>query len=149
MKYRIATISECEALTDLRMRMRKELDSDFNAEVIYAETLDFFERNIKSGTHIAYVCEHDGQLIATAGISLFEMMPTTEHPNGRAARLMNMYVEPFYRHRGIAKELLNCAMMYAKEHGIGKVMLNPSQMGKPLYVNYGFQLLADEYVFYL
>lgn len=149
MKYRIATISECKALTDLRMRMRKELDSDFNSELIYAETLDFFKRNIKNGTHIAFVCEYDGQMIATAGISLFEMMPTTEHPNGRAARLMNMYVEPFYRRRGIAKELLNYAMMYAKEHGIGKVMLNPSRMGNSLYENYGFQLLPDEYVFYL
>ena len=47
------------------------------------------------------------------------------------------------------KELLNCVMTYAKEHQIGKVMLNPSQMGKPLYVNYGFQLLPDEYAFYL
>ena len=149
MKYRTATISDCEALTDLRMRMRKELDSDFNPELIYAETLDFFKRNIKSGTHIAFVCEYDRQLIATVGITLFEIMPTTKYPNGRAARLMNMYVEPFYRHKGIAKELLNCAMMYAKEHRIGKVMLNPSHMGKLLYENYGFQLLSDEYVFYL
>lgn len=149
MKYRIAAISECKELTDLRMRMRKELDSDFNSELIYAETLDFFKRSIKNGTHIAFVCECDGQLIATAGISLFEMMPTTEHPNGRAARLMNMYVEPSYRHRGIAKTLLNCAMTYAGEHEIGKVMLNPSRMGKALYENYGFQLLPDEYVFYL
>lgn len=40
-------------------------------------------------------------------------------------------------------------MTYAKEHQIGKVMLNPSQIGKSLYENYGFQLLPDEYVFYL
>ena len=149
MNYRIATISDCEALTDLRMRMRKELDVGFEPELIYAETLDFFKRNLKCGTHIAFVCEHDGQLFATVGITLFEMMPTTKHPNGKAARLMNMYVEPFYRNKGIAKELLNCVMTYAKEHQIGKVMLNPSQMGKPLYVNYGFQLLPDEYAFYL
>ncbi len=149
MKYRIATISDCEELTDLRMQMRKELDSDFNSELIYAETLNFFKRNIKNGTHIAFVCEYDRQLIATVGITLFEMMPTTKYPNGRVARLMNMYVDPFYRHQGIAKKLLNCAMMYAREHKIGKVMLNPSQMGKSLYENYGFQLLADEYVFYL
>ncbi len=149
MNYRIATISDCEALTELRMRMRKELDTDFNLELIYAETLDFFKRNIKNGTHVAFVCEYDRQLIATVGISLFEILPTTKCPNGRTARLMNMYVEPFYRHRGIAKELLNYAMMYAKEHQIGKVMLNPSPMGKSLYENYGFQLLPDEYVFYL
>ncbi|WP_432618044.1 GNAT family N-acetyltransferase [Butyricicoccus sp.] len=149
MNYRMAAISDCEALTDLRMQMRKELDAGFDRELIYTETLDFFKRNLKSGAHIAFVCEHDGQLIATVGITLFEMMPTTKHPNGKVARLMNMYVEPFYRHKGIAKELLNCVMTYAKKHQIGKVMLNPSQMGKPLYVNYGFQLLLDEYVFYL
>lgn len=149
MEYRIATIFDCEALTDLRMRMRKELDSDFNSELIYAETLDFFKRNIKNGTHIAVVCEHGEQMIATVGITLFEMMPTTKHLNGRTARLMNMYVEPSFRHKGIAKELLNYVMMYAKEHEIEKVMLNPSQMGKSLYENYGFQLLPNEYAFYL
>ena len=149
MKYRIATISDCEELTAIRMQMRKELDSDFNSELIYAETLDFFKRNIENGTHIAFVCEHDRQMIATVGITLFEIMPTTEHPNGKAARLMNMYVEPFYRGKGIAKELLNRVMAYAVDHQIGKVVLNPSPMGKLLYEDYGFQLLPDEYAFYL
>ena len=149
MEYRIATISDCEALTDIRMQMRKELDADFNSALIYAETLDFFKRNIKSGVHIAFICEHNRQMIATAGITLFEIMPTTEHPNGKVARLMNMYVVPFFRSKGIAKELLNRIMAYAEEHGIGKVMLNPSQMGKSLYENYGFQLLPNEYAFYL
>ena len=149
MEYRIATISDCEALTDIRMQMRKELGADFNSELIYAETLDFFKRNIKSGVHIAFICEHNRQMIATAGITLFEIMPTTEHPNGKVARLMNMYVVPFFRSKGIAKELLNRIMAYAEKHGIGKVMLNPSQMGKSLYENYGFQRLPNEYAFYL
>ena len=149
MTYRIAAISDCEALTDLRMRMRKELDADFITELIYGKTLDYFKRNIENGTHIAFVCEEDGQMIATVGITLFEIMPTTKCPNGRAARLMNMYVEPVYRHRGIADELLNCVMTYAREHQIAKVMLNPSRMGKALYEKYGFQLLPDEYVYYL
>ena len=149
MEYRIATMSDCESLTDIRMQMRKELDSDFNSELIYSETLNYFKRNIKSGTHIVFVCEYNRQIIATVGITLFEVMPTTKHPNGKVARLMNMYVEPIYRHNGIAKALLNYAMTYAKEHHIGKVMLNPSQIGKSLYENYGFQLLPDEYVFYL
>ncbi len=149
MEYRIATISDCETLTDLRMKMRKELDSGFTSKLIYEETLDFFKRNIKNGTHIAFVCEHNKVMIATVGITLFEIMPTTKQPNGKVARLMNMYVEPFYRGKGIAKELLNYVMAYVKEHQIGKVMLNPSNMGKSLYENYGFQLLSDEYAFYL
>ena len=131
------------------MKMRKELDSGFTSKLIYEETLDFFKRNIKNGTHIAFVCEHNKVMIATVGITLFEIMPTTKQPNGKVARLMNMYVEPFYRGKGIAKELLNYVMAYVKEHQIGKVMLNPSNMGKSLYENYGFQLLSDEYAFYL
>ena len=149
MEYRIATISDCEALTDIRMQMRKELDFDFNSKLIYSETLDFFIRNIKSGAHIAFVCEYNRQIIATVGITLFEIMPTTEYPNGKVARLMNMYVEPPYRNRGIAKELLNHVIAFAEAHRIGKIMLNPSQMGKSLYENYGFQLLPDEYALYL
>ena len=149
MKYRIATISDCEALTNLRMNMRKELDSDFNSELIYAKTLDFFKRNIENGTHIAFVCEAGRHMVATVGITLFEIIPTSKYPNGKVARLMNMYVEPVYRHNGIAKELLNCVMRYADEHHIGKVVLNPSQIGKSLYENYGFQPLQDEYVFYM
>ena len=58
--------------------------------MIDCKTLDFFKRNIKSGTHIAFVCEHNNQMIATVGITLFEIMPTTEHPNGKVARLMNV-----------------------------------------------------------
>ena len=149
MKYRIATISDCEELTKLRMKMREELDMDFKSELIYEKTLDFFKRNIVNGTHIAFICENDKQMIATVGITLFEIMPTTQHPNGRVARLMNMYVEPSHRNKGIAKELLNLVMEYAKKQQIEKVMLNPSRMGRTLYENYGFQQLADEYVFYL
>lgn len=149
MEYRIATISDCEALTCIRMQMRKELDTDFSEEKLYANTLDFFQRNIQSGAHIAFICEDMGRIIATAGITLFEIMPTAELINGKAARLMNMYVAPNYRNKGIAKKLLDCAMMYAKEHQIGKVVLNPSKMGKSLYENYGFRLLHDEYAFYL
>ena len=149
MEYRIATISDCEALTGIRMQMRKEIDADFRSELIYAETLNFFKRNIGNGTHIAFIYEHNRQMIATAGITLFEIMPTTEHPNGKVARLMNMYVSPPFRNKGIAKELLNRIMAYAEKRGIGKVMLNPSQMGKSLYENYGFQRLPDEYAFYL
>lgn len=129
--------------------MRKELDTDFSEEKLYANTFDFFQRNIRSGTHIAFICEDAGQIIATAGITLFEIMPTAKLINGKAARLMNMYVAPSYRNKGIAKELLNCAIAYAKEHQIGKVMLNPSKMGESLYKNYGFQLNLNEYDYYI
>ena len=62
---------------------------------------------------------------------------------------MNMYVVPAYRNKEIARKLLNCSITYAKEHQIGKVMLNPSEMGKSLYMNYGFWLNLNEYDYYM
>lgn len=62
---------------------------------------------------------------------------------------MNMYVVPAYRNKEIARKLLNRAITYAKEHQIGKVMLNPSEMGKSLYMNYGFRLNLNEYDYYM
>ena len=149
MEYRIATASDCVELTRLRMKMRGELDADFREEDLYLPTLNFFRRNIGSGQHAAFVCEDEGRIVATAGMTFFEMMPTSAHINGRAARLMNMYVEPEYRRKGIASRLLGFAMRYAKDHSVSKVMLNPSRMGEELYKKYGFERAGNEFEFYI
>lgn len=149
MIYRAATIDECETLTRLRMAMRKEADGSCCEERLFPATLAFFQQNIKNGSHIALVCEHEGAIIATTGLSLLEMMPTAHHLNGRVARLLNMYVMPEYRRRGIAKQLLAFAVSCASEHGCGRIMLNPSEMGKTLYTNFGFTWLNNEYEYVL
>lgn len=149
MNYRIATIADCDELTRLRMAMRKELDKGFQEDTLLPLTKDFFQRNILNGSHVAFVCEDEGHLVADVGLTLFEMMPTTKSPNGKVVRLMNMYVAPQYRRRGIAQKLLETSVKYAKELGCTRIMLNPSKMGKPLYLNFGFQSMDNEYEFYL
>ena len=149
MEYRIANVSDCNDLTRLRMQMRKERDADFCEEILYENTFNFFARNIETGRHIAFVCEDKGKIIATAGLSLFEMPPTTKLPNGKVAKLMNMYVVPDYRRQGIAKNMLEFVVDYAKEHSYNKVMLNSSPMGEKLYQNFGFHLIKNEYEFYV
>ena len=82
-------------------------------------------------------------------LTFFEMMPTSAHINGRAARLMNMYVEPEYRRKGIAGGLLVFAMRYAMDHSVSKVTLNSSRMGEALYKKYGFERAGNEFEFYI
>lgn len=149
MNYRIATVSDCEELTRLRMQMRRERDAGFREQELRPATLDFFRRNIAGGQHVALICETETQIIATVGLTLFEMPPTTKLPNGRVAKLMNMYVIPAYRRQGIGKELLSRAAAYARGHGYRKIMLNSSPMGEELYRSFGFQLIPNEYEVYL
>ena len=129
--------------------MRKELDEDFCEESLRTLTKDFFQRNIPSGRHVAFVCEDEGKLVADVGLTLFEMMPTTKSPNGKVARLMNMYVAPQYRRNGIAKKLLEISVEYARENNCARIVLNPSVMGKQLYLNFGFHEMDNEYEYHL
>ncbi len=145
MQYRIATSADCQALTRLRMDMRRERDAGFCEETLSHNTLAFFERAIKAGSHIAFIGEQEGVIVATAGLSLFEMPPIAKLPNGKVAKLMNMYVVPQHRNKGIAKQMLDVVLSYAAAQGYHKVMLNASPMGKGLYENSGFTLIKNEY----
>ncbi len=149
MKYRIANVNDCKELTRIRMEMRKERDENFTEEALYENTLDYFMRRIKDGSHVAFVCEDEGQIIATVGISLFEMLPTTQLLNGKVAKLMNMYVVPAYRQKGIAYKLLDLVTAYSKENGYTKIMLSSSPMGEELYRTYGFKPIPSKYEMYL
>jgi GNAT superfamily N-acetyltransferase len=145
MRYRLGEIEDCEQLTELRLAMRKERDLTFSEDVLRINTLNFFRINIARGSHISFVCEHNGQIIATAGLTLFEMPPTDKLLNGKVAKLMNMYTVPNYRRNGIATKMLEFVMEYAREHEYYKIMLNTSPMGKKLYENFGFSLIEGEY----
>ncbi len=149
MNFRLGTLNDCSLLTALRLDMRRERDNDFYKDSLEQNTFDFFTRNIASGNHVAFVCEENGRVIATAGLTLFEMPPTPKLLNGKVAKLMNMYTIPEYRNKGIAGNMLQFVLEYAKAHCYYKLMLNSSPMGKKLYQNAGFTLLDNEYEYYI
>ena len=149
MNYRTAQLKDCEELTRLRMDMRKERDKDFCEETLYSNTLAFFKKNIENGNHVAFACEHDGNIIATSGLTLFEMPPTSKLPNGKVAKLMNMYTVPKYRKMGVAEKMLEFVVEYAKNHSYNKIMLNSSPMGKHLYEKFGFTIIENEYEYFI
>ena len=49
-----------------------------------------------------------------------------------------MYVEPNFRRRGIAQTMLYKLIKKALERGYTIIMLNASEIGKPLYEKMGF-----------
>lgn len=58
---------------------------------------------------------------------------------------MNMYTVPQQRRRGVATGMLAFVLAYAQRNALGRIMLNASPMGKPLYEGFGFQLIPNEY----
>ena len=51
---------------------------------------------------------------------------------------VNVYTEPQWRGRGIARALMRELMRWASEQGTDRVVLHASDAGRPLYVSLGF-----------
>jgi len=56
----------------------------------------------------------------------------------RRGYILNVYTDPRYRRRGLARRLMNVAIEWCRANGIDMVVLHASQFGRPLYESMGF-----------
>lgn len=98
----------------------------------------YYNRNIPTGSHQAFVASMDGKDVGTGSICLTEELPSPDNPNGKCAYLMNIYVREPYRNHGIAKSIIDHVVKVAKGLGCGKIYLESTDMAKPLYGECGF-----------
>ena len=76
-------------------------------------------------------------------MAVFERMPHAGLPDTRWAYLANLWVEPDLRRRGVASALVTAAVDWARAEGMERVVLNPSEMSRPLYQAFGFRPADD------
>jgi GNAT superfamily N-acetyltransferase len=53
--------------------------------------------------------------------------------------VLNMYTEPAYRRRGLAKQVLESIIAWCREQGFKAVLLHASDAGRGLYEQMGFE----------
>lgn len=106
--------------------------------------LAYYLRTLKNGSHTAYLVFDSSEFIGAGGISYYTVMPTYHNPTGKKANIMNMYMTPTHRRKGIATKTLALLVQDAKERGITSIGLEATEMGKPLYEKYGFVPVTSE-----
>lgn len=143
-EFRKADIDDLEQLIELRYDMLREVnqieDCEFDEDFVKA-TENYFASDKQS----TYIAEEGNNIIACATICYTDVMPTFDHPNGRRARIMNVYTREEYRRRGIAFKLLDMAVQEAEFRGVTEIGLDATDDGRELYLNYGFTP-SDEYM---
>lgn len=77
-------------------------------------------------------------------MSFFQVLPTCHNPSGQKAYIMNMYTEPGYRRRGIARRMVELLVAESVGRGVVRISLEATKMGRPLYAACGFVPLPDE-----
>ncbi len=92
-----------------------------------------------------WLAEIDGVAVGYVSALLYWRMPSvTRHASGWAY-LGNLFVHHDHRGHGTGAELVTAVVDWARELGLSRVVLSPSELSVPMYERLGFRS-ADELV---
>lgn len=136
-QVRRASRGDAVALTTLRALWRGTTVT----ETFAAQFLAWFERE---GGHRWWWVAGDpsGDAVGMVNLAVFDRMPTPDASSGRWGYLANLFVLPASRGQGVGARLVAAVLATAREEGLGRVVLSPSEQSRPLYRRAGF-LPAD------
>jgi len=129
---------------DLVCRHREEMfrDAGRSDDVLVLMTKHFREwvrPRLLDGSYFGYVMLDDGTPVAGIGLMLIDWPPHPEHPTqDKRGYILNVFVEPDYRSRGLARELMNLAEAEFVRRGVCYAVLHATEKGKPLYQGLGW-----------
>lgn len=145
--FKKADISDIDILVSTRitvLRAANKLSDDNDMSEVETESRRYYEQSLADGSHTAYLVFDGDKFIGAGGISYYSVMPTYHNRTGRKAYVMNMYTHPDYRRQGIAYKTLDLLISDAESKGIDDITLEATDMGRPLYERFGFELLPSE-----
>lgn len=148
-RIRPATPHDAPVLAKHRVEMFRDmgrLDSEATALELRAASEPMLGEWVAAGTYVGWLAEplsRPGLVVGGAGVQLRPMLPRPAGGGpgvvaGPEAYVMNVFVERAWRHRGIAAQLMEHVLNYARERRIRLVSLHASDEGRPLYEKLGF-----------
>jgi GNAT superfamily N-acetyltransferase len=140
---RRATLEDALAIAHHRRAMFRDMGYDNQAALdsMTARFTPWLEEKIASGEYLAWLAVTSGGAVAS-GAGLW-LMDWPAHMIGNAARrgnILNVYTEPEFRRRGLARWLMEAALDWCRANRIDLVILHASPEGRSLYEALGFQV---------
>lgn len=145
--FKKAGIDDLEILMKLRIEVLRaaiKLNDSVDMSEVYDESYKYYKNCFNNDEHVAYIVYDNDKVAGCGGVSFFKVMPTYHNISGEKAYIMNMYTRPEYRRKGIAIKTLDLLVSEAKKRNISAISLEATDMGRPLYVKYGFTNMKDE-----
>jgi GNAT superfamily N-acetyltransferase len=99
---------------------------------------------LREGSYVGWLAiDGSDRVIAGAGAHIKPQLPRISHDGVRVATgtvplVVNVYTEPVWRGKGVARSLMNTLMKWAQAQGFDRVILHASADGRALYLSLGF-----------
>ncbi|MEO7002161.1 MAG: GNAT family N-acetyltransferase [Ktedonobacterales bacterium] len=138
--YRMATVEDAETLAALRWEMEVERHdaSHVDQATFLATSRATLQPELAAGRYVAFLAEADGQVVACAILVSWPMLPSMQRVQRARGFVSSVYSQPAYRHQGVSRQLMQSLIAYAQQHGVHRLILWASEMGRPLYESLGF-----------
>jgi GNAT superfamily N-acetyltransferase len=99
---------------------------------------------LADGSYFGFIAEDAGRAIGGVGLMELAWPPHPAHPGDpRRGYVCNLFVEPQYRGRGVARGLMNAAESEFRRRGLGYAVLHASAAGRPLYERSGWSATSE------
>jgi ribosomal protein S18 acetylase RimI-like enzyme len=145
---REATVADIPLLAGHRAAMFRDmgrLASDREAALVRATT-DYFREALPRGEYLGWVAlsrVSPAEPIGGAGVQLRPILPRPASAGdgielGPEAIILNVYVEPAWRRRGVGEALMRSVLTALAQRKVRRIVLHASDEGRRLYERLGF-----------
>ncbi|MBQ7919741.1 MAG: GNAT family N-acetyltransferase [Lachnospiraceae bacterium] len=138
MNYCFATIEDMDLLVSRRLQFIEINEDCENYDSIKENCYLYFKKSFANDSCDVVLAEEGGMIVGTGIVFYYDSVPSRSNPRGKNAYVTSLYVEPKYRKRGIARAIMTELTSKAASRGYEIIMLNASDMGRPLYEKMGF-----------
>lgn len=140
---KIIEIKDIPSLMGWRTEVIEHVFGEKADETLLSANRRYYETHIADGSHFAVVAECGEVPCGCGGVCFTEELPSPDNPSGRCAYLMNIYVREPFRNKGIAHRIVTRLIEESTSRGCGKIYLETTDNGRPVYQSLGFRDLPD------
>ena len=143
---RSATILDAQLIASHRRAMFASMGGfdEWVLDAVRDASAPWTERMMREGRYLGWITEDGGRPVASAGMMILDWAPHPLDPAGeKRAYLLNVFAEPAYRRRGLARKLIEACLEEARDRGIRIVALHASEEGSQVYAKMGFKTTKE------
>lgn len=139
---RRATLDDATTIARQRCSMFRDMGcrDEGALDAMMQRFLPWVEAKIASGDYLAWLAVSSGDLVvAGAGLWLMDWPAHMVGSGTHRGNILNVYTEPEFRHRGLARWLIEASLHWCRANEVDLVILHSSPQGQRLYESLGFQ----------